>query len=72
MCLGLRLSVILPNRKQVSVHCAHAGHSASVAAVPVIPLSHQPHHQILQLCQLHLSNRRDTTGRTQTPLVGFI
>lgn len=51
-------SVILPDRKQVGVHCARVSHSTGVSAVPVIPLCHQSHHQILQFCQLHLRGQR--------------
>lgn len=63
VCLVLWVNVILPNRKQVGVHCACAGYSFGVAAVPVIPLSHQPHHQILQLCKLRLMDSEETKTR---------
>lgn len=57
MTLVVRVSVILPDGKQVRVHYARASHGSSVAAVPVVPLGYQPHHQILQLCQLRLGRQ---------------
>lgn len=67
MCLVLQVSVILSNRKQVWVCCARTAHSSGVPAVPVVPLSHQPHHQILQFCQLRLGRQEaKQQGDTQT------